>query len=168
MTLKTERKFRLRALPDLSVLGHGVSISQEYLVCASCDLRVLKIGGTFLITAKSISDTAVSRVEWEAEIPHWTHALLTSTDTVPLRKIRYVVPADNYLLLVDRYMEPLDGLVMLECEFPSDKEALALPSWVGEYVEVTGKSTYSNRSLSKCSRVPDWPDEELCVTTEKT
>ena len=69
-----------------------------------------------------------------------------------IQKTRYTFQSTNGLeYIVDVFHEYLNGLVMMEIEFPSLEEANAytLPDWAKSAHEVTEDTRYTNSSLAK-------------------
>lgn len=147
--MEIERKFRLRNLPDPEILGNGVIILQGYLVVEPDEIRVRSCGSKYYITIKS-SGTLVRR-EWNKEIPKWVfEALWHHTETRRIKKTRYSIPFRDLTLELDEYHGKLEGLAVLECEFPSkeDAQSFALPKWASNAVDVTADDRYKNKYLA--------------------
>ena len=150
--MEIERKFLLQSVPQAHrgvILREGVSIEQGYFVTQEGELRLRHKGSRFFLTIKS--EGGLVREEWEQEIPQWAFEMLwPNTEGRRIQKNRYTVPYGAYNLEIDEFSGVLQGLVILECEFPRELLAasLNLPVWVQGAVEVTGNPVYSNRNLA--------------------
>jgi adenylate cyclase len=145
--VEVERKFVVRDPPVLDG-ADADEIEQGYLaIGAEGEVRVRRRGDRLLLTAKR--GEGLSRQEAEIELDRERFDLLWPlTEGRRLHKRRYVIQHDGLEIEVDVYAGDLEGLVVAEIEFPSEKEALALepPEWLGE--EVTGDHRYLNETLA--------------------
>lgn len=152
-----ERKYQLKFVPgDVQNLPTSF-IEQGYLINGEDELRLRKVQEpeglwAFYLTVKSSGD--LERAEWEKLIPRWVFEALWAHVTHSLRKMRMTLPSGTPGLKysVDTYQDQLDGLIILECEYPSismAEEYLALnPVWVrSNSREVTFDSRYKNKNL---------------------
>ena len=76
-----------------------------------------------------------------------------------MRKRRHSIPLDGGLIAeLDVYRDALQGLEVVEVEFPSepDADAFTAPAWFG--AEVTGDERFSNRELAERGRPPGGTD----------
>jgi CYTH domain-containing protein/CHAD domain-containing protein len=142
-----ERKFLVREMPRAE--SGSSAIEQGYLALdASAEVRLRRIGGELLLTAKTGSGE--SREEVEVPIaPRAFEALWPLTAGRRVRKVRHYVPLPGDLRAeVDVYAGALDGLLTAEVEFDSLAEAdrFQPPAWIGE--ELTGDERYANRALA--------------------
>ena len=91
----------------------------------------------------------MSHEELESELPEeaFKH-LLKKTDGIVIKKDRYEIPYERYIIELDIFKDELDGLIIAEVEFPSEEEALDFtpPDWFGK--DVTGDPKYTNSNLS--------------------
>lgn len=144
-----ERKFLLVAIPPREILGEGVFVSQGYLFADAGELRARRKGNQCFLTVKG--GGSIARDEWEAEIPEWVFKTLwPKTKGRRVEKTRYSVAFGGLILEVDQYRGALAGLVILECEFPSEMAAreFVLPRWAESAVEVTNDSAYKNKNMA--------------------
>ncbi len=164
--IEIERKFRLRTAPDAADLAaHGAvakRIEQVYLrlsgggtggapVAVRARRTELPDGSvSYRRTAKrrvgafSFEETedAISALDWAAAVEQ------ADPDRRPVRKTRHVVAHGRQTLEIDVFEEP-PGLVVLEVELASEDEAVDLPTWLGEWREVTGDERFFNASLAR-------------------
>ena len=146
-----ERKFRLAEAPRLREKD-GVEITQGYLVMNGAELRVRRAGRKCYLTVKGDGDDV--RDEWEKRIPQWVFELLwPHTEGRRVAKRRYTT-RDGFE--IDVYSGPLEGLVVLECEFDSKREAkrFELPKKYADAREVTNEPAYRNRNLATARKPP--------------
>ena len=116
------------------------------------------------------SDSGLSRLEWETEIPVAdARSLLSLCQGGIIDKTRYIVPVHidedpsgpvpqsgggsaigctGRKWEVDEFHGDNAGLVMAEIELGSEDEEFRRPAWLGE--EVTGDRRYYNSMLSEC------------------
>lgn len=165
--IEIERKYRLRAAPDETMLrDHGavaLRLEQVYLAGEPPGRRVRRIeapDGTVehRLTRKERLRAYAFREE-EAVIDAAEYgALLEQADPARrrIRKIRHVVPHGRQKLEIDVFEEPA-GLILVEVELATDDEAVELPEWLGESVDVTGDAAYLNANLALAgSSIPAW------------
>jgi len=145
--MEVERKFRLKRPPDLSG-SDSDPIEQGYLaVGADGEVRLHNKGERMLLTVKR--GAGLSRGEAEVEItPEQFDVLWPLTEGRRLRKRRHVLPHDGLEIEVDVYEGELEGLIVAEVEFGSEKEARAFepPDWLGD--DVTGDERFLNENLA--------------------
>ena len=151
--VEIERKFLVRALPD--GLPAGDRIEQGYLAVAAdgTEVRIRRRAGHSTMTVKS--GPGHVRVEEELDIEDRRfEALWALTDGRRVDKVRHEVPVGEVTAEVDVYAEHLDGLAVVEVEFPSTdaSAAFAAPDWFGP--EVTGDRRYANQSLATSPEPP--------------
>lgn len=62
---------------------------------------------------------------------------------------------ENLIAEIDVFHGRLDGLILIEVEFPDEETALHFipPTWFGR--EVTFDKAYHNSNLSRCAALPD-------------
>lgn len=152
VTDEVERKFRVHEMPRSP--GDGTRLRQAYLaVDGNVEVRVRDRGGTHVLGVKG--GRGIQRTEVEVEIGSTGFDELWAL--APDRRIdktRYRVAVDEHTAEVDVYTGSLEGLVMVEVEFASRREADAFvpPPWFGE--EVTGDSRWSNAALATSGLPP--------------
>lgn len=143
-----ERKFLLEAAPAL-IEGHTPTrILQGYLaITDDTEVRVRARGGDRVLTVKG----GRGLVRREVSIPltdDQFDEMWALTAGRRVSKRRWVIPYDAVLLEIDVFDEDLDGLVIVEIEFPSEQASAAFvaPGWFGR--EVTEDSRYRNAALA--------------------
>lgn len=144
--MEIERKFLVNSLPTLSDYK-GKQVKQGYI---STDpvIRVRKMDDLYTLTVKSKGHLV--RREFELDLtPEQYDDLWKKVNNVYVSKTRYFIPLDNkHVAELDIYYEELDGLVTVEVEFDSTREAekFIAPDWFGK--DVTHDSRYKNNHLA--------------------
>jgi CYTH domain-containing protein len=167
VAVEIERKFRLRAAPPAEVLAREGAVTrrleQVYLAGSPAGRRIRQITHAdgrveHRLTRKERLRAFAFR-EDERSIDAGTYReLLAEADPErrPVRKVRHVVPHGSQALEIDVF-ESTPGLVLLEVELRDDDESIVLPSWLGEWREVTGDPAYTNANLARTGAVvPRW------------
>ena len=154
--MEIERKFLIKNNDWENNPGNtSVEIQQGYLAFASGDapevrVRIKKNNETGVLkaalTIKSAGDMTRMEVETIIDVDAATQ-MLAMCQGVVISKTRHNVTYNNQLFEVDIYGGVLDGLAVAEIELSSEKEAVDLPSWIGE--EVTTRKEYKNGSLAR-------------------
>jgi len=154
-----ERKFLPLSLPEgLEEYPHR-QITQGYLSTEPA-IRVRSSRGRYRLTIKGTGMLSHTEDSFDLGSEEAFTQLLSKCDGRVIRKTRYVLPIEGSPGLkaeLDVFEGELEGLVMLEVEFPDEATAAAFraPSWYGE--DVTGDVRYYNSYLSVCEEVPDCP-----------
>ena len=94
-------------------------------------------------------------MRWSARSPPTSsRALWRLSDGRRVAKVRSVVPLGEHRAEVDVFHGELEGLAIVEVEFPSSEAADAFepPAWFGE--EITGRPEWGNPALAVRGR-PD-------------
>jgi adenylate cyclase len=95
----------------------------------------------------------ISRAEYEYEIPIAdARELLGMAEPHVIEKRRYRVPHAGLTWEVDVFAGRHAGLVIAEVELTDERQAVALPEWVG--AEVSHDDRYNNASLSRATASP--------------
>lgn len=146
---ETERRF----LINLSNLPYNLTefskkeITQVYI---SKDSRIREMEGKYYITTKEdVPGSYLTQIEDENEITKEEYdKLLKKQIGNTVFKDRYYILYGKYTLELNLYKKDLNGLCMLEVEFPSEDEALDFnpPDWVVK--EVSYDPAYRNSSLA--------------------
>lgn len=146
-----ERKFLVegRNLSDLKEgAGSSARIRQAYL--AVDDEREVRLRSfddrEFVLSVKSSG--SLSREEREIELgPEQVEMLRPLMEHRALSKTRYNIPYQKLRIEMDVYNGELEGLVVAEVEFESEKAAAAFdkPDWLGR--ELTGDNRFKNKNL---------------------
>lgn len=146
--MEIERKYLLRSLPSTPEQYAHAELEQAYL-CTDPVLRVRKDGDQFYFTYKGKGFLAREEYNLPLNQEAYEH-LKTKADGRILTKTRYRIPLANSLTAeLDCFHGDLEGLSLVEVEFPDVKtsEEFIPPEWFGE--EVTYKKDYSNSALSR-------------------
>jgi len=149
--MEVERKFLVAKPPDLDE-ETAEEIDQGYLAIGSEEeVRLRRKGEKLLLTAKRGSGLARDEAETELDQDDFEQ-LWALTEGKRLHKRRYVIPAGDREIELDVYSGDLEGLVVAEIEFPSEKAAREFepPGWLGQ--EVTGDPAYLNETLATRGR----------------
>lgn len=122
-------------------------------------VRVRLKGDRGFITVKStISDTSVTRNEWEYPIPaSEVNELIRICEPTLIEKTRYIVYYKKQTIEIDEFYGQNEGLQLAEVELSFENQQFDKPPFLGR--EVTGDSKYINASLSK-HPYSEWTDEE--------
>jgi CYTH domain-containing protein len=152
MGAEIERKWVVQRVPPEVEGGRWDTrkLEQGYLaVTGDVEVRIRRAdGGAAWLTVKSAP--ALTRTEEELVLEDGAfERLWPLTEGRRLVKHRYSREADRGVVLeLDVYDGALDGLAVLEVEFPSQEAAAAFtaPDWVG--AEVTGDRAYANQTLA--------------------
>ncbi|OHA89329.1 MAG: hypothetical protein A2653_01395 [Candidatus Zambryskibacteria bacterium RIFCSPHIGHO2_01_FULL_43_25] len=160
--LEIERKFRVSDFSPFMIPEDASvrEIEQTYLTDDSgAERRVRKVitaGSTrFFYTTKKPAGKTGIRQEEELEISAEEYSLFLKErdlDSATIRKIRYTFEYMGHTFELDKYLEPVDWLVILEVELEDMNEMVHFPEHLGRrYVEVTGQKKYSNREIARGS-----------------
>lgn len=148
MNLEIERKFLVKnnAFKDQTLRSHY--IVQGYLSKdpeRTVRVRIIDKEGWLTIKGKSNAQ-GTSRSEWEKSIPlEDAKQLLVLAIDVPIEKIRYIVPIENFTFEVDEFLTHNKNLLLAEIELPSEDTSFPRPDWLGD--EVTGNPSYYNAMM---------------------
>ena len=145
--MEIERKFLVSTLPDLNNVIFN-ELKQAYLSFEP-EVRIRSSDDSlFYLAEKSTGD--LSRSEIEPQINGVTFQILTSlVQGRIISKTRYYVSLNNNITAeLDIYHGEFEGLITVETEFKSEKEAneFIVPNWYGK--EIT---YYKNKNLARCS-----------------
>jgi adenylate cyclase len=146
--IELERKFLVPEAPPYLERCRWEPIEQAYLAVTDdgWEFRVRRIGDGTVLTVKH--GAGERRVEEEVDIPEGQFQSLWSLTDRRLSKRRHYVVDGDSMIEVDVYEGSLEGLVVAEVEFESQREADAFqpPDWFAE--EVTEDRRYSNQQLA--------------------
>ena len=156
MSNEIERKFKVKQVPQeiLETIA-PLELVQTYLAAPEGqERRVRAINNErFVITVKipQVSSNGLIRQELEKEISKEDYELfLHQQKGTQIKKKRYKVPAENGLTYeLDIYEGELDGLMVVEVEFPTEElaDSFEKPDWFGK--DVTSNKAYKNASLAE-------------------
>lgn len=148
--IENELSFLVREMPPLEGIP-AKEIEQHYLSDSPTPLRLRRAGGTFELTKKIPQDpNDMSRFE-EITVPldRAEFALLSRHSVRSLQKTRYYFRLDDGLTAeLDVFRGPLEGLAMVEVEFPDDdaRARFTPPEWFGR--DVSQEAWSANASLA--------------------
>ncbi len=141
-----ERKFlvdtEMIKFSDASVI---LSIKQGYLLNTIDKVVRVRIQDCYAFITIKIGDNALSRQEFEYEIPFLDGLELIKQCPNPLTKERNIFYVNGKKWEVDVFTDVNQGLVIAEIELESENEEIQLPIWVEE--EVTQDPKYLNSNL---------------------
>lgn len=145
--MEIERKFTVKKIPDNLENFECINMEQCY-ISTSPTIRLRRENDNFVLTVKGSG--LVSREEFELLITKEQYEkLLNKRETPFVKKKRYKIPIKNGLIAeLDIYEGELLGLLTVEVEFESEKEAIEFipPEWFDKDVTMDGR--YKNTSLS--------------------
>lgn len=150
--------------PFMSLIRDSASIKQGYVITEGVELRIRRTNAAFYMTVKG--QGGLSRNEWEVPIPEWVWLqLLSKIQGRLITKMRYYLIEGGHEIAVDVYSEDLSGLVVAECEFPSEDKARAysLPLFL-KGVEVTSDKRYKNKALALHGLPSEARNPAVCLT----
>ena len=144
--MEIERKFTVRELPDLSKYDFHI-MEQGYLNTDPV-VRVRKEDETYYLTYKGKGLLAREEYNLPLNREAYYH-LVEKSDGIIIRKKRYLIPFEKYIIELDVFEAPYENLIIAEVEFDSEEEATNFkpPEWFSE--DVTMDRRYHNSNLSQ-------------------
>jgi adenylate cyclase len=151
LTQEIERKFLIGEAPSWLGDHPAKELRQGYVVLADdTEVRLRTADGARLLTVKRGRGEVRCEEEIELDAAQF-EALWPLTESLRVSKRRYRVPLEGTDLTaeVDVFAGDLEGLVVVEVEFPTQDQSRAFqpPSWFGR--EVTGDVRYSTAELAR-------------------
>ena len=143
--MEIERKFLLDKNSNIDGYDYSV-IYQSYIGFRPVS-RVRKVDNKYYYNQKG--EGTLVREESEKEITEDTYnKLIDYKIGRTIVKHRYKVPVGKYVAEVDKYLDDLEGLLVVEVEFKSLEDAnnFVMPSWFGK--EITDDLRYMNDNLA--------------------
>ena len=145
--MEIERKFLVNELLDDLDNYENKEIEQSYI---SIDpvIRLRKSNKEYYLTVKSKGHLAREEFEISLTKDQYQNLLLKVDGGQLISKVRYIIPIENNLAAeLDVYKGVLEGLLTVEVEFATKKEAEKFlpPEWFGS--EVTYEKVYKNSEL---------------------
>ncbi len=161
--MEIERKYSVTVLPENLSQYKNKKIEQGYL-CHKPTIRIRKSNNDFILTYKSkfgLEPTSEGGpcVNNEVELPLTEEAYMTlrnKTEGNMVYKTRYLIPlGDNLTAELDIFEGLLQGLVIVEVEFPDLESAASFqpPVWFGK--DLSSDKRYTNYHLSKLSELSE-------------
>lgn len=157
MALEIERKWLVPELPVFKEQHFVSDIEQGYILNGDgvC-LRVRTSSGyntSGYVTVKGPNKLPNATEEYEMAIPFETARELLALNNGPtIKKQRMYIRYGGLTIELDTFKDALEGLIVAEVEFPTDRYPFNPPSWFGE--EITGDKRYTNANLVKTQKVP--------------
>lgn len=144
--MEIERKFTVKELPDLSKYDFHI-MEQGYLNTDPV-VRVRKEDETYYLTYKGKGLLAREEYNLPLNREAYYH-LVEKSDGIIIRKKRYLIPFEKYIIELDVFEAPYENLIIAEVEFDSEEEATNFqpPEWFSE--DVTMDRRYHNSNLSQ-------------------
>lgn len=152
MHTEIERKYLLRALPQMPDVRDVLEIEQGYIPGDTLVERLRRQrsrDGTVTCFRTVKAGSGLQRLELEDETDERTFEHLWQlTAGLRLRKRRYLVPVNGATWEVDEFTDR--DLVLAEIELPTADTPVTLPDWLSAVLvrEVTEEREYTNRSLA--------------------
>ncbi len=146
--MEIERKFLVKELPDNLDSYPHTQIEQGYLSTGPV-VRVRQDGDSYYLTYKG----GGMMVREEYNLPLTKKAyfhLREKADGHLITKVRYRIPLDDGLTAeLDIFSGVMEGLIMVEVEFPDEQSAFTYepPAWFGK--DVTLDRRYHNSYMAK-------------------
>ena len=159
MKKEIERKFLVEYLPNLENVS-AVKIEQSYL-SLNPEIRIRREGNKYFYTEKS--EGTLVRNENNQEINKITYLKLKEKKIGNIiYKTRYKLQLKNELVAeIDIYEDYLEGLMVVEVEFPNLKEAkdFVIPPYFGK--EITKDKKFKNKNLSQINSLDELKTKTL-------
>jgi adenylate cyclase len=151
LTQEIERKFLIREAPGWLADHPAKELLQGYVVLGGdTEVRLRAADGDRLLTVKRGKGEVRGEEEIDLDADQF-EALWPLTKSLRVSKRRYRVPLEGSDLTaeVDVFAGDLEGLVVVEVEFPNREQSRGFqpPSWFGR--EVTGDARYSTAALAQ-------------------
>ena len=149
--MEIEQKYLVRQLPEHLGDFEQIKMIQGYL-SKSPVIRIRKENENYILTYKSKANQELGViVNQEVELALTEDAfnhLKHKTDDHLVYKTRYNIPLGEYTAELDIFEQQLQGLIIVEVEFPSVDAAKVFtpPQWFG--ANVSDDVRYSNAYLS--------------------
>lgn len=161
--LEIEKKYLLEEAPDLAKLAsifgpmRRVLIEQKYLVSdGNEELRIRERraddGSSLHYLTTKVKLRPGVRNEKERRITAREYVDLSrmvDPTTVTIKKHRYCFVANQQYFELDVFVEPREGLSLLEIELTEENEGVTIPQGLSIAREVTDEADFSNRNIAK-------------------
>ena len=145
--MEIERKFLVDRLPEHLEQYDTQQLEQAYL-CTDPVVRVRRQGDEYILTYKGKGHMVREEYNLPLNEQAYEH-LLDKADGTVIRKRRTRIPWQSYMIELDIFEAPFEGLMLAEVEFETELEAVAFipPEWFGR--DVTFEKEYHNSTLSR-------------------
>ena len=145
--MEIERKYLVTAPPSDYHTWEAVQMEQAYL-CTDPVVRVRRQGDEYILTYKGKGHMVREEYNLPLNEQAYEH-LLEKADGNVIRKRRTRIPWQSYMIELDIFEAPFEGLMLAEVEFETELEAVAFipPEWFGR--DVTFEKEYHNSTLSR-------------------
>lgn len=149
--MEIEKKYLVKTVPEqLEQYAHS-HFTQSY-ISRQPVIRLRKIESeektSYMLTVKG--EGLSVRQEFELSLQQEEYEnLFRKTEGRVLQKMRYRIPLEQgYVAELDRFEAELEGLVLVEVEFPTEQEmqSFKAPDWFGD--DVSDSKKYHNSVLS--------------------
>lgn len=154
--MEIERKFTVKTLPSGLEGYECLSLEQAYLNTSPV-IRIRRENNSCYLTYKGAG--LMAREEYNLPLTEEAYLhLLPKCDGNVITKKRYRIPYLGYVIELDLFQPPFQGLILAEVEFSSVEEAEAFtpPDWFD--TDVTYDSAYQNSNLSRRKAPGPCPD----------
>jgi len=144
--MEIERKFLIKKIPD-ELETYKLRIIEQAYLCKGPVVRVRRDNDEYYLTYKGAGMLAREEYNLPLNEQAYEH-LKKKADGAIITKRRYEIPYGDYIIELDNFIHPRDGLWLAEVEFPSIEEANSFtpPDWFGE--DVTSDKQYHNSRIS--------------------
>jgi len=145
--MEIERKFLVEKLPEDLAKYTTLYIEQAYL-CTDPVVRVRKQDDEYFLTYKGRGKMVREEYNLPLSKEAYEH-LREKADGNIIEKRRTNIPYGAYLIQLDVFEDPFQGLMLAEVEFGTELEAVAFvpPGWLGK--DVTFEEEYQNSNMSR-------------------
>ena len=145
--MEIERKFLVDRLPEHLEQYDTQQLEQAYL-CTDPVVRVRRQGDEYILTYKGKGHMVREEYNLPLNEQAYEH-LLEKADGNVIHKRRTRIPWQSYMIELDIFEAPFEGLMLAEVEFETELEAVAFipPEWFGR--DVTFEKEYHNSTLSR-------------------
>lgn len=150
--IEYEKKYLIKSKIDISVPYNDSLIEQTYLTDGS-RIRCRSFGDCKQYT-KTIKETISAGKNKENEniinySEYCKYLELADPNSSTIMKIRRCFLYEKQYFEYDIYIQPHNGLTVLEIELDSDDQDVIMPRFITDYEDVTGNEKYSNINLAK-------------------
>ncbi|MDD4526717.1 MAG: CYTH domain-containing protein [Candidatus Margulisbacteria bacterium] len=149
MIKEIERKFLIKKLPTDYFSNKHAEIIQGYISVDGdgTEVRLRELDKTYTMTVKTGKGLIRDEYEITISLEHY-NKFWPTTSGRRIKKTRYYLPYNEFIIQLDVYHGHLKGLFVAEIEFCSVDESATFvpPQWFGE--EVTTDVKYKNKNIA--------------------